>query len=316
MKHKSLILVGLFVIFGLIVTGCGGETPAPAEESQAPAPGFTPAQVCTVPDVVGLDQAVAEDMLVGLGLQPNKSVQHDASVAKDAVVSQNPPAGTRMEPCEGYITIVVSLGTVPQPTEPPTPTNTPAPPTLTPTPTPIPPTATPTPDPRLFWDDFENGIKSEWDLTGNSFFSVDGFLTLGENGLLESTIIGNEWQNYKIILTDFFVGKSEIRVRVQDRDNYMRLRCSDKSWGVCFWEKVVNGEVEEIPGTRTGGLDRGNIASCIIEVEGDIYRTHIVEMGGGEEDNRFVDSTFTSGGIMLSARGDLRIGDFQVVTLP
>lgn len=148
MRNRSLIWFSLFVIFGLMIAGCSNnETPIPTmEETQEPAPGFTPSQVCEVPDVVGLDQAAAEGMLAGVGLQPVKSTTYDPTVAERAVISQDPPAGTRMEPCEGDVTLAISLGPAPEPTEAPTATYTPVPLTPTPTATLAPPTPTSTPD--------------------------------------------------------------------------------------------------------------------------------------------------------------------------
>lgn len=153
---KRRIWVEIFVVLGMIMTGCGRVTLTPTAQVQNPIPSLS----CTVPDMVGLDEVVAMDMIMGLGLQPNKSVQHDAVITNGAVISQNPSGGTLLEPCEGRVGIVVSLGPIPKPTEPPTPTATPGPPTSTPTLTPLPPTATPTPDPRLFWDDFEGLPKT------------------------------------------------------------------------------------------------------------------------------------------------------------
>jgi len=99
-------------------------------------------EICEVPNIVGLDQAAAEGMLTGLGLQPVRSNQYDPNVTARAVISQNPPAGSRMKPCQGDVTIVISLGPLPIPSPTPVPTSTP---TTTKTPTPLPPTLTPVP---------------------------------------------------------------------------------------------------------------------------------------------------------------------------
>jgi hypothetical protein len=104
--------------------------------------GSTTAEICEVPDVVGLDQAAAKSMLVGLGLQPVESNQYDPNVTTGSVISQDPPAGSRMKPCQGDVIIMISLGPLPVPSPTPVPTHTPTP---TKTPTPIPPTLTPTP---------------------------------------------------------------------------------------------------------------------------------------------------------------------------
>ena len=170
MNPKLLIKTFLTIALFVMVVGCGGNEPEPAPAptkvltqtpakastqtptevpTQALAAGFTPETVCRVPDLVGEDVSKAESTLAAAGLQPVKDFRHDESVATNTIISQEPAAKTMLEPCEGYVDIVVSLGPPPVPTDtpPPTdmpgPTETPAPPTETPTP--LPPTATPTP---------------------------------------------------------------------------------------------------------------------------------------------------------------------------
>lgn len=333
MNCKSLVLISLFVVMGLTTAGCGGKAATPAEVAQAPALGFTPADVCEVPDVVGLDQTAAEGMLVELGLQPVRSNRYDPGIAVGAVISQDPPTGTRMEPCQGDVTIVVSLGPMPGPSPTPAPTNTPEPtktptlipPTLTPTntpeptsiPSPIPPTPTPTPDPRLFWDDFETGIKPEWGMSGNGFASVNGQLVV-EDGLLESQVIGDSsWRNYKIKIYGYDVPDHTIRIliRVQDRDNYMSLDCR----GVpgfytyeCTWHKVINGEDQSIPGSYISFRRGYHIELLELEIQDNVYRTS----RDGEQWLRFVDDTFNNGGFQLQVNGSMAFEGFEVLTLP
>jgi len=105
--------------------------------------GFTPAEICEVPNVVGLDQAAAERMLTELELQPVRSNQYDPSVIAGAVISQDPPAGSIMKPCQGDVTIVISLGPLPTPSPTSLPTNTPKP-SSTSTPISLAPTPMPT----------------------------------------------------------------------------------------------------------------------------------------------------------------------------
>jgi len=86
---------------------------------------------CLVPNVVGQDQGAAEGLITGAGLQSVKSTKYDANIATGQVIFQDPPSGTEHSPCQGKVTIVVSLGPVPQPTVS-LPTNTPVPPTTSP----------------------------------------------------------------------------------------------------------------------------------------------------------------------------------------
>ena len=88
MNAKLLVKTFLAIALLVMVTACGGgATPeAPAEvavntpiASSTPIPVSTPtvgSTPCLVPDVYGLDQSAAEELIVGLGLQPVKSVQH------------------------------------------------------------------------------------------------------------------------------------------------------------------------------------------------------------------------------------------------
>ena len=67
---------------------------------------------CRVPDIVGLEQTVAGNMISSSGLQVVKSVQVNSSIAEGTVISQSPPANTRLEPCQGDIEIIISLAPV------------------------------------------------------------------------------------------------------------------------------------------------------------------------------------------------------------
>lgn len=104
-------------------------------EKQQPVAEADTTGICVVPDVVGQDVAVAESSLTGAGLQPVKDFRHDDSVAQNAIISQDLAAGTRLEPCQGDVVIIVSLGPIP-------PTQTPLPPTAVPTNAPEPPIVT------------------------------------------------------------------------------------------------------------------------------------------------------------------------------
>lgn len=138
-KANSLCVAESMFIRGLILVTMASAISASTILLKA---GSTPAEICEVPDVVRLDQAAAKSMLVGLGLQPVETNQYDPNIMAGAVISQDPPAGSKMKPCQGDVTIVISLGPMPVPSPTSVPTNTPPP---TKTPTPIPPTPTPTP---------------------------------------------------------------------------------------------------------------------------------------------------------------------------
>lgn len=173
----------------------------------------------------------------------------------------------------------------------------------------------PTPDPRLFWDDFEEGIRPEW--TGNDFSSVNGQLSMN-NGFLELSKVGDSsWRNYKIRLSDFVLGKEgdqfHLLVRVQDRDNYISANCNlhRAVYRPCSWSKVVNGQETEIPGSEFRiGYD--GIKLWEVEVENSTYRVIL----NGDIALRFVDNTFDRGGVGVQSKNRLRLGAFEVFALP
>jgi hypothetical protein len=118
----------LFLMFALVLSACGGNATVTVAPTLA-------TQVCLVPNVVGMDKAKASEILMKIGLQPVEKYREDSTAPKDAIITQEPAADTRLKPCSGDIIIVVSIGAPPKPID------TPIPPTQIPTATPIPPTA-------------------------------------------------------------------------------------------------------------------------------------------------------------------------------
>jgi hypothetical protein len=134
-KANSLSVTESMFLRGLILVAVASTTSASLLLFSV-----TPTEVCEIPSTVGLSQAAAENMLIELGLRPILSSQYGSNTTTGVVISQNPSAGSRMQPCSGDVTIVVSLGPVPTPTPTYVPTDTPQP---TETSTPV--LATPTP---------------------------------------------------------------------------------------------------------------------------------------------------------------------------
>lgn len=322
MNRKLNMHFSLLLLIALFLSACNANAPvtvAPVTVTPV-AMGFTPTSVCLVPNVVGLDQGRAEEILVKVGLQPVKKYQEDPSVAKDALISQKPAADTRLEPCTGDVIIVVSLGGPSIPTETPapptvTPTFTPVPPTSTFTP--VPPTATVTPDPRLFWDDFEEGIKLEWNFQGDGAHSINGQLIV--DGYAETNLGGNVWDNYVITLYKLMWDRNDIRIRIreQDRDNYLLIlfsNCKTCAGAYEYFECFIvkNGQENPIPQTKVGV---GYSKDFRIEVEGNKYRV----FSNGERLIFFVDDTFTTGGVNLHfvhSSGQTSMDAFEIRSWP
>jgi hypothetical protein len=224
---------------------------------------------------------------------------------------------------QGGATQVSMASTISAPTITPFPTIIPSP-KYTSTSTPLPtatsvplPTATatlvptPTPDPRLFWDDFENGIKPGWGMTGKNFTVING--KLKSEGYLTGSIGDKSWTSYAITFSEVrqIAGHIlEIRVRVQDRDNYMVLKSDFSGWegARMTWYRMVQGKEQEIPGSGFWGSD----GDFKIEIEGNVYRTYIK----GERRLFFVDDTYRNGGMVLIVnRGGYELGGIEIVAL-
>jgi hypothetical protein len=179
MNRKSVVLISLFVALYLVTAGCDVATP-------------TTESVCQVPNLVGLEQAAAEGMIVGLGLQPVKSTQYDSSIADGVVISQDPPAGTRLEPCQGDVVIVIN--TVPESTR-----------------APSEPTAT-SPSSTL-----TEGLVMYYPFNGNTNDeSGNGNGGIVEGATLSTDRFGNENSAYALNgLTDYIVSSSKVSLDVR-----------------------------------------------------------------------------------------------------
>lgn len=216
---------------------------------------------------------------------------------------------------QGGATQMVLQSTINAPTQPPYPTYTPYP-----TATFVPSTATliptQTPDPRLFWDNFENGVKPEWKMQGE-YSTVNGKLIPGNS--MQGYLGDQSWINYVVVLqqVENRCGDWGVMLRMQDRDNYMLVKfkwgCSGQANDFKFY-KVINGEQQEIAGAEGYKYYADGGSVLRLEAEGNVYRFY--------QDNErlvyFTDNSFSSGGVSLvnfnSER--LSIGSFQVESLP
>lgn len=257
-------------------------------------------QQCYVPEIRGFDESTAITEIKKTGLSVIKTVTHNSNVPAGVVISQSPIGETFMSSCQGQVNIEVSLGALPIPT------NTPM----------------PTPDLRLFWDDFENTLRPEWGFMDKNYAVSNGQLAV-DSGRLSSATIGNStWGNYRVRLLGLASHTFIVRTRIQDADNYLALGCWPNSGLVtrrCEFGRVVNGNWATISGTgtehRSSGWGSGDNTFPIdieVEVQGDVYRFFL----NGEQQLRFVDNTYASGGILFYADGRIRLESFEVISLP
>ena len=140
MKYVAQGCIGL-VLYALIILSIAHWTglapihwpwskPQPPLESPPPDPSATPPPprtptppspetACIVPPLESLSEIAANRAISQLGLQPVKSVRYDSKISAGTVLSQKPAAGTTLRPCQGEVTIVISLGPPPPPPPPP-----------------------------------------------------------------------------------------------------------------------------------------------------------------------------------------------------
>ena len=283
-----------------------------------PQPQATLVPVCIMPDLIGLTETGAENSVVNLGLRVVKTNEYNTEVGFGLVISQEPAARTRREPCHGEALFVVSLGP-PSVADAPPPAAT-QPPEQAVAATQPPPTATatrelltlptPTPDIRLFWDNFETGIRPEWKISGQNFNSANGKLV--SNGTFIASIGDHSWRNYRIVFTDWDWNNITVRIRVQDDNNFVALKGVhfSRSWNY-NWHKISNGEWLVVPGLGSTAPVKPSFA---IEVQGNEYR--LVDPKDGNIVARFVDDTVYYGGIIIEASGNFSLGMIEVYPLP
>jgi hypothetical protein len=297
-------MMTLLLACAVALAACGGGSSGSQTDSAAQAPAQP---VCLVPDVVGQSQEAAESKISGSGLQMVSSSEFDPDVPEGSVISQEPAAGTRLEPCAGDVVIVVSLGPEPGSDAPATEPEEVAEESAEPTPTP-----TPVPENILFEDTFDDGIKPEWGMTGSGFASVNRMLVI-EDGSVETTVIGDaSWEDYTVTFNFGYYmngGLFNIPLRVQDSLNYMVVKCT--SGNSCEWFKVVDGEEQKIPGSKFH-LSRGDEQQLSLEMHDNIYLT----FHKNEQVNRFIDDTFSNGGFSFMLSTNSATNSIKVTASP
>jgi hypothetical protein len=271
---------------------------------------------CIVPKVEKLDEASARNALTQQGFQILLSVEYNAKIPTGIIVSQSPSAGEKI-PCQSEVTIVISLGSTPTP---PSPSNTPPLSANTPPPTDTPFPPSPTPDPRLFWDDFETGLRPEWGITGSNFSLVNGYFVMQGGNFQTATIGDSTWHNYRIKIYNLFINQAawaQISVRVQDSKNFMYARCSVAGSGSadvnCYWGKVVDGQDQAIPGAGFS-YERYNGHLLQIEVKDNFYKAFL---DNDAQLISLIDTTINSGGFSMYGTGrSIQFGAVEVWNSP
>ncbi len=279
---------------------------------------------CIVPHVVGMDEEAARRSLVDLGLTPVKSNEYSDSVAAGLVISLDPAPGTQLEPCEGDVVMVVSLGPrepAVAPTEPPS-----ALPTLLPTLLPPPPEQMPM-SRLLFEEVFETGLidgfRPEWSVDAAYDGSAAHLTEYGElvtQAYVAAYIGDTGWTDYSIKFGGGEYSRIEefhAMIRMQDERNYIGIDClSSDGWLACEGYKVINGQEQAIPGfmQQTTRLCANGQIQCDLELEavGDQYRVLV----NGEQKASATDSSFSQGSAGFVVDGRWVLDYFEVYAPP
>jgi hypothetical protein len=249
--------------------------------------------------------ALAVVLFLSIGAKPTKVTIGTVDLEVPTGTSESQRLSTRVNPIP-----------IPPDYTPPPPTDTPVP-----TDTPLPPS--PTPDPRLFWDDFNQGAKADWQLDYGKWQMVNERLKITE-GIDSSAAINVgslDWRDYAVDLDagsfghDWGAGNDSsitVYVRAQDRRNGMwfhithyRVSCGVVTNGT---SKTINEIVEQ----GVGGGDR----HLRIEALGNKYQFWV----GDRRVCFFEDDTYSQGRVGLWGRigwdGAPWIDNFTVSPLP
>ncbi len=275
----------------------------------APAPG------CTVPDLIAMDAEAAQRKLSDLGLTPLVTEQHHDLIPAGVVISSSPLPGTSLDPCQGQVTLRVSIGPA-----------APAPePTATTAPSGISEEMPPESDYPLFFttafeETFETGFagfRPEWGVdTDPAYAYTNEYGQLVTEGYVAAFVGDSSWFNYRITFggADYSrVDQFFVLARTQDNENFVGMDCfPSEGWLACEGRKVIDGQAGPVTGfqmtTRMCTLDQ---IQCDIafEARGNEYSVFV----NGEQKAGFTDDTFTQGGVGFVVDGEWVLDYFEAL---
>ena len=282
---------------------------------------------CEIPDLVGIDQQIAQKSLTSLGLSPVKKAEFNSDVPVDAVISTDPPAGTTLQECQGEITLVISMG--PRPVVAKTPVPTRVLPTSTPKvviPTPTTSIADQLDQPMyntIYLEPFDtpkNGFNPAWQVSyaaGGASKANKGWLEL--TGDVTALVGDKNWQDYLVTLhaVDGSLYSLDVFFRMQDAQNTLVMSCQDLQSTVgigsalhCEWFRNNNGQQEKIAGAVPDEVCTG-LCDIVVEAKGSDFRF----LFNGKEKFKFSTDTNKTGSVgfkVKSTAAALRLYSFDV----
>lgn len=302
---------------------------APTEPSQRPRKSNKGLLIAVIVLVIGIGGigCVVISQLLGLfdgkGGSPSTSTRADqtaAAMAAQTLVARAVEETVAAVSASGENTSAQG-SSAPLPTSTPYPTYTPAP-TYTAPPTQAPkPQATSTPRPEMmlpFEDNFDNGVRPEWEQVVGNWRMVDGGYWTDPSGAWSIALVGDVgWTNYALEVDVQYHNASAPRVGVIVRasnDSYMEFRtdCCSSDWYLHH-----NGEEQNIATTSDGGgLPREkDTVHWRFEIKEDIYSAYV----DGQLLMRFQDDTLSSGRVGLTVANSKsywrRFDNFKVTKL-
>ena len=249
--------------------------------------------------------------------------------------AESTSSAIQIDATQGGATQAVLQNTANAPTPSPYPTYTPYPTSTSP----AIPTLTPTKTITILFDDnFNNGIRPEWELVSGTWIMTNGELSLSgieqyksktndkDKWSYGTAIFGDSlWQNYsvnaKFDLKDESANCGAVLVRVQDFQNFI-------AWEFCYfynfsaaynklatWYIVQNGEWTEIPNTQLEEFPIDKQFSIKVIVKDDVIQSFV----NNEQINSFSGLPFSSGKVGARIQSDsisntLSFDDFLVET--
>ena len=259
---------------------------------------------CIIPSLIGQSEEIARQSLSELGLTPVETNQQSDQFVAGKVIRTEPPPNTELDPCDGDVVIVVSMGDgaeepppTPEPTQSPVPEELPA--------ATLPPADLPPMGIRVYDEVFDYGyveaFRPEWNIDANPDAAYAG--EYGELVTEEfvAAYIGDEtWRDYAMAFSggDYSqVTGFHAMIRMQDERNFVGIDCfNSEGFLACEGHRTVNGQSTGVPNfmQMTTRMCANGQIQCDIELRAVANEYSVLV--NGEEKGSMTDDVFTAGG--------------------
>ncbi|MBI9043349.1 MAG: PASTA domain-containing protein [Anaerolineaceae bacterium] len=110
MISKKVTVWFLLILLLLNASACIQEQSADSQSTPESENGHQIEGSCVIPNMTGLDEETAKSYLESMGLHVIKESMEDDSIQEGHIITVHPDPETLLEPCEGEVTYIVSLG--------------------------------------------------------------------------------------------------------------------------------------------------------------------------------------------------------------